>query len=271
MSQQSPLGESLSRSPVSQYQHHAQAQLLTAHQGMSRLLSGSPLTAWPYVLEVLALAYPLPRDKEPRDASFPDIGADEYVYGFNYAPVITSFPDTVAIPDSLYKYQVIAEDRDADTLTYRLITALDFLSIDSTSGLIQGTPDISDVGDHDITVEVDDGNGGLATQSYALTVDIASGLNISGNLMPEEFMLSQNYPNPFNPTTTIGFSIQKSEFVVLKIYNSLGQEVTTLVSKRLQAGYYQLEWNANQVASGVYYYLIKAGEFRDVKKMILLR
>jgi hypothetical protein len=210
-------------------------------------------------------------DKEPRDTSFPDIGADEYVYGFNYAPVITSLPDTVATPDSLYEYQVIAEDRDADTLTYRLITDLDILSIDSTSGLIQGVPDVSAVGDHDITVEVDDGNGGLAIQSYTLTVELASRLDAFGNLRPEEFMLSQNYPNPFNPTTTIGFSIPKSEFVTLKIYNLLGQEVATLISENLQAGHYQIDWDASQMASSVYYYLINAGEFQEVKKMILIR
>jgi hypothetical protein len=210
-------------------------------------------------------------DNETRDASFPDIGADEYIYGLNHAPVITSFPDTVSIPDSLYKYQVIAEDRDADTLTYRLITDLEFLSIDSTSGLIQGTADVTDLGEYDITVEVDDGNGGLAIQSYTLTVEISSTLNDLDNLIPEEFNLSQNYPNPFNPTTTIGFSIPKSEFVTLKIYNLLGQEVATLISENLQVGHYKVEWDASQMASSVYYYLIIAGEFQEVKKMILIR
>jgi hypothetical protein len=211
-------------------------------------------------------------DKEMRDVSFPDIGADEYIYGLNHAPVITSIPDTMAIPDSLYKYQVIAEDRDADTLTYRLITDLDILSIDSTSGIIQGTPDVSLIGDHDITVEVDDGNGGLATQSYTLTIDHASGLDASGNMRPSEFMLSQNYPNPFNPTTTIEFSIPKGEFVTLKIFNVLGQEAATLVSENMQAGNYQVEWDASGFASGVYYYYITAGgEFQEVKKMILIR
>jgi len=185
--------------------------------------------------------------------------------------VITSFPDTVATPDSLYEYQVIAEDRDADTLAYRLITNLDFLSIESTSGLIQGTPDVSALGEHDITIEVDDGNGGLSTQSYTLTVELATKLDAFGNLAPEEFMLSQNYPNPFNPTTTIGFSIPKSEFVTMKIYNLLGQEVATLVSENLQAGHYQVDWDASQMASSVYYYLINAGEYQDVKKMILIR
>jgi len=210
-------------------------------------------------------------DKEPRDALYPDIGADEYIYGFNYAPVITSLPDTVAIPDSLYKYQVMASDRDADTLVYRLITEATFLSIDSTSGLIQGTPELADAGYHEITIEVEDGKGGLAEQNYVLNVDAAAALNHFNQLVPTAYSLSQNYPNPFNPTTTIEFSIPKSGFVTLKIYNLLGQEVTTLVSENLQAGYYHVDWDASQLASSVYYYMINAGEFKTVKKMILLK
>lgn len=85
-------------------------------------------------------------------------------------------------------------------------------------------------------------------------------------------MLSQNFPNPFNPTTTIEFSIPKSEFVTLKIYNVLGQEAATLISESMQAGNYRTEWDASGFASGVYYYHIKAGgEFQEVKKMILIR
>jgi hypothetical protein len=210
-------------------------------------------------------------DKELRDPAFPDIGADEYVYGFNYAPVITSSPDTLAVPDSLYHYQVIAEDRDADTLTYRLITDAEFLTIDSTSGLIEGKPQVADAGPHAVTIEVDDGNGGLATQVYTLTVDISSGINPLENLIPDEFTMSQNYPNPFNPTTRIEFALPNSEFVTLKIYNLLGQEVATLISEYMAAGRYQVEWDARNMASSVYYYLISAGEFKEVKKMILLR
>jgi hypothetical protein len=210
-------------------------------------------------------------DKEPRDALYPDIGADEYIYGLNYAPVITSLPDTVAIPDSLYKYQVTASDRDADTLVYRLITNADFLSIDSTSGIIQGTPQLSDAGEYDLTVEVDDGKGGLAEQNYTLTVDASLSVNALNERIPTAYSLSQNYPNPFNPTTTIEFSIPKSGFVTLKIYNLLGQEVATLISENLPAGVYHADWDASRMASSVYYYLINAGGFQQVKKMILLR
>jgi len=66
-------------------------------------------------------------DGELRDATTPDIGADEFIFGFNYSPEITSVPDTSAWTDSLYTYQVIATDRNGDTLIYRLSTAPSFL------------------------------------------------------------------------------------------------------------------------------------------------
>ena len=86
-----------------------------------------------------------------------------------------------------------------------------------------------------------------------------------------EFWLSQNYPNPFNPGTTIKFSIPSFEFVTLKIYNILGQEVATLVSKKLKAGSYNYSWNAGSLASGVYIYNIQAGAFQEVRKMVYLK
>ncbi len=89
--------------------------------------------------------------------------------------------------------------------------------------------------------------------------------------IPQTFKLSQNYPNPFNPTTAIGYQLSAVSDVELSVYNLLGQKVVTLVSERQAAGYYKVEWDASGFASGVYYYRIEAGEFVDVKKMILLR
>jgi spore germination protein YaaH len=88
---------------------------------------------------------------------------------------------------------------------------------------------------------------------------------------PHEFKLAQNYPNPFNPVTMINYQLPMTNVVELSIYNLLGQKVATLVSERKNAGFHQMEWHAGQMASGVYYYMIKAGEFQDVKKMVLLR
>jgi len=88
---------------------------------------------------------------------------------------------------------------------------------------------------------------------------------------PNKFSLSQNYPNPFNPKTIINYELPITNYLELSIYNLLGQKVVTLVSEKQKAGYHQVEWNASGFASGIYYYSIKAGEFQDVKKMILLR
>lgn len=93
--------------------------------------------------------------------------------------------------------------------------------------------------------------------------------NMSADL--NEPALYAAYPNPFNPTTNIEFYIPKSEFVTLKVYNILGEEVAALVSNRLSAGSYKYDWDASSLASGVYLYRIQAGSYVESKKMILLR
>jgi len=89
--------------------------------------------------------------------------------------------------------------------------------------------------------------------------------------MPQEYTLSQNYPNPFNPTTTIEFIIPKTELVNLKIYNLLGQEVSTLVSENLTMGNYKYTWDAFGFASGVYIYKLEAGSITQTRKLILMK
>ncbi len=89
--------------------------------------------------------------------------------------------------------------------------------------------------------------------------------------IPNKFNLSQNYPNPFNPSTVINYSIPKSQMVMLKIYNILGQEVATLVNQEQVAGNYKVTFDASRLSSGVYFYSIKTGNFSAVKKMMLLK
>ena len=96
-------------------------------------------------------------------------------------------------------------------------------------------------------------------------------LNISENLQPESFKLFQNYPNPFNPGTTISYTLPNSGNVTFKIYNILGDEVATLINEVKPAGNYEVEFNANGLASGIYFYQLKAGEFVQTKKMILMK
>lgn len=85
------------------------------------------------------------------------------------------------------------------------------------------------------------------------------------------YMLGQNYPNPFNPSTTIGYYLPEGTNVELKLYDVLGNEIGTLVNEFKSAGTYKIEFNAEQLSSGVYFYKIETNNFSQTKKMILLR
>ena len=85
------------------------------------------------------------------------------------------------------------------------------------------------------------------------------------------YLLEQNYPNPFNPTTTIGFGIQEKTRVKIIVINSIGEEVTVILNKEMESGFHQVEFNGASLSSGVYFYQLRAGEFAETKKMLLLR
>ncbi len=86
-----------------------------------------------------------------------------------------------------------------------------------------------------------------------------------------DYELEQNFPNPFNPVTTIAFSLPSSEYVTLEIYNSLGQKIDVLLSRKLQAGRYQFQFDARDLPSGIYLYQIKAGTYSNLKRMTLVK
>jgi hypothetical protein len=89
--------------------------------------------------------------------------------------------------------------------------------------------------------------------------------------LPVKFALSQNYPNPFNPTTTIQFSIAQAGNVKIDIYNVAGKKVETIVNSNYARGTYNVNWNAMNYSSGVYFYKIESGNFNMLKKMVLLK
>lgn len=101
------------------------------------------------------------------------------------------------------------------------------------------------------------------------------GIKPISNRVPASFKLYQNYPNPFNPATTVKFDIPSSKSktvqVTLKVYDILGKKVSVILNNKLAAGSYEIKWNANTFASGIYFYKLTAGDFTDVKKMILIK
>lgn len=95
--------------------------------------------------------------------------------------------------------------------------------------------------------------------------------NVANDLLPGEFKLSQNYPNPFNPSTTFEFALPTPSHVNLTVFNLLGQKVTTVIDEHLNAGVHTYEWNANDNASGVYFYRLTTDENTETRKMMLLK
>lgn len=89
--------------------------------------------------------------------------------------------------------------------------------------------------------------------------------------IPSGFSLQQNYPNPFNPVTNIRFDIMSSSMVKLTVYDAAGNEITELVNQNLNAGSYNYDFNASEIPSGVYFYVLTAGEFTATKKMVLIK
>jgi len=89
--------------------------------------------------------------------------------------------------------------------------------------------------------------------------------------IPDRFTLGQNFPNPFNPSTKISWQSPVDSWQTLKIYDVLGNEVATLVNEYKPAGVYEVQFDASQLSSGIYFYKLQAGNFVEIKKMVLLK
>ena len=88
---------------------------------------------------------------------------------------------------------------------------------------------------------------------------------------PDKYSIKQNFPNPFNPSTNMQFSLPKSSFVTLKVYDNIGQEVALLINQNMSSGNYEYKFDAGTLGSGIYYYRISANGFTETKKMILIK
>jgi hypothetical protein len=129
------------------------------------------------------------------------------------------------------------------------------------------------------TVYADDGWDVLQASNgpRSISVDIGWYLGMNDEaIIPDVFALHQNYPNPFNPVTTIRYDIPEQALVRIDIYNILGQKVAVLVEGLHEPGFHAVRWNGtnmygNALSSGMYFYHIKAGDFRNVKKLLLVK
>ncbi|MCX6164351.1 MAG: S8 family serine peptidase [Ignavibacteriae bacterium] len=112
---------------------------------------------------------------------------------------------------------------------------------------------------------------GLIPPANLFTFNVSIGINQISSNVPGEYKLFNNYPNPFNPNTTIRFNLMKTNDVKLKVYDITGRLITTLVNQKLSAGEYKVDFSGRELSSGIYIYRIEAGDFKDTKKMLLIK
>jgi photosystem II stability/assembly factor-like uncharacterized protein len=111
------------------------------------------------------------------------------------------------------------------------------------------------------------GNLGVIIANYTPPTNVEN----ENNIAPNSLVLEQNYPNPFNPSTTIKFSVPERSNTIIKVYNTVGSEVASLLNEVKQPGTYEVDFNATNLSSGTYFYSIETDNFREVKKMMLLK
>ncbi|HMS66476.1 MAG TPA: T9SS type A sorting domain-containing protein, partial [Ignavibacteria bacterium] len=101
--------------------------------------------------------------------------------------------------------------------------------------------------------------------------DLVVSAENNNTFLSDRFVLSQNYPNPFNPITKINYELRNTNYVSLKVYDVLGNEVRKLVNEKQNQGNYEIEFDGTGLSSGIYYYSIEAGNFKQTRKMILVK
>lgn len=112
----------------------------------------------------------------------------------------------------------------------------------------------------------------IFTQNIIITGKTSGGVGVENeNSLPSEYSLEQNYPNPFNPSTKISFSMPKSGYTKLTVYDLLGREVAALVNGNLNAGLHSVDFNASNMPSGIYIYSLNSGDYSVSKKMLLMK
>ena len=184
---------------------------------------------------------------------------------------------SVALGDTLLDSVVVYNNGNPDLIIASINTSNSFLSITPTTGTIApGSSETfqvqfsANVAGPQQAFMVFNHNGPTSPDSLIVDAMVTGITNTEGKI-PHLFALYQNYPNPFNPVTKIEFQIPNNDFVTLKIYNLLGEEVATLLSDQLLSGIHSIEWNSSDLASGVYIYQVKTGSYQAVKKMLLLK
>ena len=187
------------------------------------------------------------------------------------------------IPVELVSFTSIVKNNDV-TLNWRTVTETNNsgFAIERKSGQNKPYTQIATISGRGTTTEpvnysYTDAGLALGTYTYRLKqIDFNGSFEYIGTVevevfAPKVFSLEQNYPNPFNPTTIIKYSVPVNGFINLGIFNVLGEKVADLINKEVEAGTYEINFNASNLSSGVYFYKLEAGSFTSIKKMMLIK
>ncbi|HJY63062.1 MAG TPA: SBBP repeat-containing protein [Ignavibacteria bacterium] len=197
-------------------------------------------------------------------------GDEQWIQRFSW-PNSTDIANSIAVDVLSNVYVTGTSNNDYATIKY------------NSSGVQQWiqTYNAANGGDVSVSIAVNDsGNvyvtgfssGSSTGMDYAtIKYSQSVGINPISSEMPSDFNLLQNYPNPFNPKTVISYQLKVNSYVNLKVIDITGREVAQLTNEFKQAGYYTIEFDGSNLASGVYFYKIRAGDFTDVKKMVLVK
>jgi hypothetical protein len=196
----------------------------------------------------------------------------------NFIPYLNChIPDQSIQTGLLFNYTVpdttFIDDDGNNTLTYSAALSNGnplpgWLSFDPATRTFEGTP--TEAINISVKVTVVDSANASVSCTFAINVTI-TGVEENKEQIPERINLFQNYPNPFNPTTTIEFATPRSEYVSLRVYDTLGKEVMEVFSGNLIAGTHSFNFDAQNISSGIYFYVLKTSTFFEQKKMILLK
>jgi len=206
---------------------------------------------------------------------WPDINIVQEDYAIT-GPRGTVFLDSLEITNSSLSSLMFELDADVDWVSlYPLTNILESQSTEVVDFLINATE--IDTGMYSQTITVSYPESNIPNQIIHLSIHVEGGLvGIDDINLPLVYSLQQNYPNPFNPTTTIQFSVPERSKAELKIFDVMGREVITLVNQDLEPGYHQITWNGRNrfgkmISSGMYFTVMQSGDFRAVKKMVMLK
>ena len=205
-------------------------------------------------------------DDEPRNIVTPDIGADEYVF----VPVeLTSFTAMVNGKEILLSWSTASELNNLGFEIQRSTGGEEFFTI----GFVDGHGTTTEQQNYSFAdKKLDNGKYyyRLKQVDFNGTYDFSEIVEVEWRAF-NSYLLEQNYPNPFNPTTTIGFGIKEKNQVKITVLNAIGEEVAIVLNEEREPGFHQIEFSANNLPSGVYFYRLQAGTFTEVKKMMLMK